>query len=107
MFVFRILQKSPGGILFTASRMDTEEEKVLKESSRSMKTTVQAIQERIGQQNMIYEAIEAETAKNDRTLLLNIRKFDEAVRRMNKDPRNKIIFMLLLVIVGCSLYLFL
>ncbi|CCI73990.1 ECU10_1155 [Encephalitozoon cuniculi GB-M1] len=87
--------------------MDGEEERALRESSKSMKTTVQIIQEKIDQQNLIYESIEAETTRNDRILFLNIRKFEEAIKRMNSDPRNKIIFMLLLVIVGCSAYLFL
>ncbi|KAG5860280.1 hypothetical protein KMI_02g03730 [Encephalitozoon hellem] len=87
--------------------MDTDEERALRESSRNMKTTVQIIQEKIDQQGLIYESIEAEAARNDRILLMNIRAFEEAIKRMNNDPRNKIIFMLLLVIIGCSAYLFL
>ncbi|AHL30161.1 uncharacterized protein Eint_101105 [Encephalitozoon intestinalis ATCC 50506] len=86
--------------------MDTEEEKALRESSRNMKTTVQIIQEKMDQQALIYESIEAETERNGKILFLNIRRFEEAIRRMNSDPRNKIIFMLFLVIVGCSGYLF-
>ncbi|WEL39687.1 hypothetical protein PFJ87_10g01360 [Encephalitozoon hellem] len=87
--------------------MDADEERALRESSRNMKTTVQIIQEKIDQQGLIYESIEAEAARNDRILLMNIRAFEEAIKRMNKDPRDKIIFMLLLVIIGCSAYLFL
>lgn len=87
--------------------MDTDEERALRDSSRNMKTTVQIIQEKMDQQGLIYESIEAEAARNDRILFLNIRTFEEVIKRMNSDPRNKIIFMLFLVIMGCSAYLFL
>lgn len=85
--------------------MNTEEEKSLKETSRSMKATVQVIQEQMKQQDLLYECIEVETTKNKKFFSSNMDKFEKVLRRMNGDPRNKIILMLILVILGCGFYL--
>lgn len=85
--------------------MNTEEENALRETSRSMKSTVQIIHEQMHQQDLLCESIEADSAKNSRLFYSNMNKFRQAVRRMNRDPRNKIIFILMLAIIACSIYL--
>lgn len=85
---------------------DGEEERILKETSKNMRATVQTIEEHIRQQDLLYESIEVETAKNDKLFFSNMSRFEETMRRMNSDPRNKIIFVLTLVVAGCSFYLF-
>ncbi|KAH9411438.1 hypothetical protein HK407_05g09570 [Ordospora pajunii] len=85
--------------------MSNEEEMMLSETSRNMKATVQIIQEKISQQDLLYESIEAETEKADRALMANIDRFGEAIKRMNNDPRNKIIFILALILIMCISYL--
>ncbi|KAM0672840.1 hypothetical protein CWI42_051070 [Ordospora colligata] len=85
--------------------MSNEEERMLSETSRNMKATVQIIQEKINQQDLLYESIEAETEKADRILMANIDRFGDAIKRMNNDPRNKVIFILALILIICISYL--
>lgn len=83
----------------------SEEEKTLKKTSTNMKNTARIMQEQMKQQDLLCEAIEVETERNNGLFSSNMARFREAVRKMNNDPRNKIMFLLVLIIVGCCLYI--
>jgi hypothetical protein len=82
-----------------------EDEEALSVSSQKMKKTVLDIQDRIREQDLLYEAIEAETDRNGDFFAANMRKFEKVVERMNKDPRNKVILVLVILIMCCIYYL--
>jgi exonuclease VII small subunit len=82
-----------------------EGEEALKTSSQKMKKAVSNIQDRIRDQDLLYESIEAETYRNENFFAANMRKFEKVVERMNRDPRNKAMLILVVLIVCCTYYL--
>ena len=85
-------------------KSDGERNKLV-DIAASLKNNAKEIQSRVNTHSLLIEAIEASNSENVRRLNENDLNFAKTVTRIRKDPRNKIIFVLILVLMGLMVYL--
>lgn len=86
--------------------MDLEEEKnKLLYATSTLKNDAKAIQSKIQTHSLLIEAIDASNTENTRIIQESSRKLTDTISKIKKDPRNKIITLLVLIVVVLSVYL--
>ena len=85
-------------------KSDGERNKLV-DIAASLKNNAKEIQSRVNTHSLLIEAIEASNSENVRRLNENDLNFAKTVTRIRKDPRNKIISVLILVLMGLMVYL--
>ncbi|WUR04098.1 uncharacterized protein VNE69_07165 [Vairimorpha necatrix] len=79
---------------------------VLQKTSSKIKSVVLDLSEKVNQQELILESLDNETKKNSSLMIKNLHNFEKLLVDMNKDPRNKIILFLIVIIFILSIYLY-
>ncbi|KKO76087.1 target snare coiled-coil region [Vairimorpha ceranae] len=82
-----------------------QEEIKLEKTSKKIKSVVIELSDKLNQQELLIESIENETRKNSGLMFQNLQNFQKLLDSMNRDPRNKIIFFLLITAVILVFYL--
>eukprot|EP00866_Antonospora_locustae_P001940 jgi/Antlo1/1940/718 len=85
--------------------MVTEEHKRLISVASNLKNDVKEIQSKINTQGLLIEAIDATNNENRRMISESRLKFMKAMSKIRKDPRNKIILILVLIAILLLVYL--
>lgn len=85
--------------------MVTEEHERLISVASNLKNDVKEIQSKIQTQGLLIEAIDATNNENTRMMNESRLKFMQAMSKIRKDPRNKIILILVLIAVLLLVYL--
>lgn len=82
-----------------------QEEIKLEKTSKKIKSVVIELSDKLNQQELLIESIENETRKNSGLMFQNLQNFQKLLDSMNRDPRNKIIFFLLITAAILVFYL--
>lgn len=72
----------------------------------SLKNDVKTIQSKLHTHELLIEAIDASNAENVVVMNEGNNRIEQAISTMRKDPRNKIIFALVLVTIVLTIYFF-
>ena len=83
----------------------TEEGSELLDVASNLKNDVKAIQSKLHTHSLLIEAIDATNAENVKMIRENSQRFMSVVFQIRKDPRNKVIILLAVIVVIMSVYL--
>jgi t-SNARE complex subunit (syntaxin) len=72
----------------------------------SLKNDVKSIQSKLYTHSLLIEAIDASNAENVMIMQDKNNKIEQAISSFKKDPRNKIICALVLIIILLAIYFF-
>lgn len=78
---------------------------VLQKTSNKIKNVVIELSDQILQQELIIEGLDNETKRNSNLMVHNLQKFEKLLLNMSRDPRNNIIFFLIIMACILSIYL--
>ncbi|TBU00834.1 hypothetical protein CWI37_0857p0010 [Hamiltosporidium tvaerminnensis] len=84
---------------------NTEEEKILKDATFSLKKNVEDIQKKVNSQNLLLETIATQISENNNFVSRGKAKFSKAVEIMKNDYRNSVILFLFLLVIVLIFYL--
>jgi len=86
--------------------MDENDSERLLGITSSLKSDIKSIQSKLQTHSLLIEAIDASNAENVVIMHEKNNKIEEAISKIRKDPRNKIIFVLVLATILLTIYFF-
>ena len=78
---------------------------ILRDSAFNLTKTASEVSKKIKKQALIFESIQVETSKQSEKLSKNSMMFQTTVDEIEKDKRNQIIFVLLIIVICLIFYI--